>query len=545
MEDLEAPEPQEERPSGGLASAAMLMVALTFGSALVGMVRTILFAWRFGTEGPPNAFLQASRLPDLIYFLIAGGSLRAGFVPVFADMWAKGRRDEAWRTFSSLFWLMALLGASVVVVGIGFSPQLSVVVGPGWVTKHPELLPMCARLMRLMFPAQLFFVLGGLLMGTLNARHHFLWPGLGPILYNLFPIAAIAAATTGPDGLWFVALTVPVGALVGNVLVQILPLQRVGARLHACLDLSDEGLRKTLALAAPVIFGLAVAELNYTVTSILATIAEPSHGPSTLHYASLLWRAPTRIIGAGISIALFTSLAYHFAEGQEEGFKKDLLFATRTTLFLAVPVTLVLMILRHSVVALLYRHGQIGPAAADHVSETLLMYCLGIIPLNVYYLIARAFYARHDARTPVKIGVLGFCICAGAGWLLMHPLGVPGLALATAIGMTANTLLLWAILSRRLGGLHTVQILVMLKNLALPCAGLAAACLAGAYLTSIPRYDTMKGHVLALAIGGLLGGGAFVGLALWQRSEEMQMALRVVLRRRKGPSGGGISSSDG
>ncbi len=534
------PDDHDHRPSGGLASAAMLMVALTFGSALIGMVRTVLFAWRFGTEGPPNAFLQASRLPDLIYFLIAGGSLRAGFVPVFADMWAKGRRTEAWRTFSALFWAMFLLGGVVVVAGMTFSPQLAVIVGPGWVHEHPELLPLCARLMRCMFPAQLFFVLGGLLMGTLNARHHFLWPGMGPILYNLFPIAAIAAVggVPIPDGLWFVAFTVPIGAFVGNVLIQIPPLQRVGAKLSVRLDLSDEGLRRTLALAAPVVFGLAVAELNYTVTSILATIAEPSHGPSTLQYASLLWRAPTRIIGAGISIALFTSLAYHFAENDEEGFKKDLLFATRTTLFLAIPVTILLMILRHSVVALLYRHGQVAHEAADHISATLLMYCLGIIPLNIYYLVARAFYARHDAATPVKIGICGFCICAGTGWLLMHPLGVPGLALATAIGMTANTVILWIVLSKRMGGIHTVEILVMLKRLILPCVGLAAVCAAGAYLTSFAAYDTMKGHVLALALGGVVGGGAFLGLAVWQRSEEVQMAFRAVLRRRNRASGG-------
>lgn len=519
-------------PSSGLASAALLMIVVTFGSAIIGAVRTVLFAWRFGAEGPASAFFQASRIPDLVYFLIAGGALRSGFVPVFAQYWAQGRREEAWRTFSALFWFLTLLGASVVAVGIGFAPQLSVLIGPGWAREHQQLVPLCAQLMRLMFPAQLFFVLGGLLMGTLNARKHFLWPGLGPILYNLVVVIAIAFAT-GPDDLPMVAAVVPVGAFIGNVLVQLPPIRRLGGRLQFIFDLRDEGLRKTLLLAMPIIFGLAIAEIEFLIMAILATVADPVSGPSTLVYANLIWRTPTRVFGGGISIALFPSLAYHFAEGATEKFRRDFSFAVRTALFMAAPVTVGLIALAEPIVSLLYQHGEFTEAAVEQVASTLIIFSLGIVPLTLYYLVARAFYARHDTATPVTVGLIGLALCASSGWLLMKPLGVPGLALGIALATALNTGLLWGILERRVGRLGTVQTAHMFLRLMIPLGALTAVCLAATHLTPGLGYGTMITHLLALAVGVVGGGSLYLGLASLMRFEELELATSV-LRRRSG-----------
>ncbi len=506
------------------------MVVVTFGSAVIGAVRTVLFAWKFGAEGAPNAFFQASRIPDLVFFLIAGGALRSGFVPVFAKYWAEGKRDEAWRTFSALFWFLTLLGGSVVAVGIAFAPQLSILIGPGWAAEHKDLLPLCARLMRLMFPAQIFFVLGGLLMGTLNARKHFLWPGLGPIIYNLVVVLAIVFAH-GVEDLPLVAMVVPIGALIGNVLVQIAPLARVGGRLQFLFDLKDQGLRLTLALAAPVIFGLAIAEIEFLLMSVLATVADPTSGPSTLVYANLVWRTPTRVFGGGISIALFPSLAFHFAEGASERFRRDFSFAVRTALFLAAPVTVGLVALAEPTVGLLYQRGEFSAAAVEQVSGTLLVFSLGIIPLTLYYLVARAFYARHDTWTPVLVGLIGVGACVLCGWLLMKPMGVPGLALAIVVATAVNTALLWVVLARRVGRLGTYQLTYMIARLLVPLAGLAAVCLGAAYLTPRLGYGTMMTRLLTLSVGLLGGGGVYLGAASLMRFEELKLAVSVLRRR--------------
>ncbi len=118
----------------------------------------------------------------LIYFLIAGGAARTAFVPVFTEYLAHGRRREAWRVFSTVFWLLLILGGVVVIGGSLFAPQVARLSALSWLGSAPERVDVCAHIMRIIFPAQLFLVLGSLLMGTLNAHKHCLWPapGAGP-----------------------------------------------------------------------------------------------------------------------------------------------------------------------------------------------------------------------------------------------------------------------------------------------------------------------------------------------------------------------------
>jgi putative peptidoglycan lipid II flippase len=294
----------------------------------------------------------------------------------------------------------------------------------------------------------------------------------------------------------------------------------------------DEGLRRALSLAGPVIFGLAVAEIEFLIMSILATVADPAAGPSTLVYANLVWRTPTRVFGGGISIALFPSLAYDFAEGSLEKFRRDFSFAVRTALFMAAPVAVGLLTLAEPTVGILYQRGEFGAEAVTQVAKTLVIFSLGIIPLTLYYLVARAFYARHDTRTPVLVGLIGLATCVASGWLLMKPLGVPGLAFALVLAGTVNVGVLWVLLSRQIGGLGGKQIAEMLIRLAVPLGGLAIVCIAAAHLTPRLGYGTMVTRLIILAIG--LGGGVvYCALSSLMKLEELNRAMGVLLKRRR------------
>jgi len=229
------------------------MVFATLGARVAGLVRVMVLA-RFGTTGEINAYYQAFVIPDLVYFLIAGGALRTGFVPVFTEYITKGKWNQAWKTFSSLLWILLILGGLIVAAGILAAPMLAVLIAPGWVGGEPELLKLCGHLMRIIFPAQLCFVVGGLLMGTLNAHKHFFWPAMGPIVYDFFIIggAVLAIAIPGTFGLPTIAYAVVLGALAGNVLLQIRPLAARDARLQRTLDIHDEGVKRVIKLALPM-----------------------------------------------------------------------------------------------------------------------------------------------------------------------------------------------------------------------------------------------------------------------------------------------------
>ena len=548
--DAEATQSEKVSPARqGLAAAAALMVVAIFLSAVTGLIRVMLLNWQFGIEGEVNAYVQAFRIPDFIYFLMAGGALRTGFVPVFTEYMATNRVKQAWKTFSSTLWLLVIFGTILTGLGIIFAPRLVELVAPGWVGSHPDLIALCTWIMRVMFPAQIFFVIGGLLMGTLNALKHFLWPAAGPIIYNLVIIGAILLAPM----LWGVstlAYAVLLGALLGSVLVQIPPLRKRGGRLLMLFDPRDEGMRRVIKLALPIVFGLAVAEINLIITTALATKVDPTHGPMILEDANRLWKLPTRMFGAGIAIALFPTLAEHYATGAVAAFRRDFSFGMRNTLFLVVPSAVGIMVLRYPLVRLLLERGQFAAEATALVADALLWFDPGIVGLAAVYILARSFYARHDTVTPVWVGAISISVCLAAALPLMRVMQVSGLALATSVSAIANaTMLVW-ILHRRVGGIVGPQMVHSMGKLVLPTTALGIICwgalvLSEHYLGTAGLVPRLVNLLLPMSLGALV----FISLAALLKMEELRSAVRLIRRRFSGrgtvPPAEDIQTSDG
>lgn len=527
------PEPTPQPPSvstavsRGLASAAILMIFATMGSRITGMIRTMVYARVFGLTPEYSVFVQAFRIPDLVYFLMAGGALRTGFVPVFSEYLAHGKRDQAWRVFSVVLWF--LVGFAIILVGAGivFAPALARLVAPGFTD---EQVADCARMMRVLFPAELFFVVGGLLQGALNANKHFLWPGLGPIIYNLFMIAgAIAAPYLW--GLDTVTYAVVIGAIVGNVSVQIPPLRRVGARLTLSLQSHDDGVKRVIRLALPVIFGLAIAEVVWVFVTALATRVDPLHGAAVMENANRLWKLPSGVFGAGVAIALFPSLSEKYALNDAPGYRRDFSFGMRNTLFLTIPAVLVIGLLRVPIVRLLLEGGKFGPEDTIAVANVLLWLTPGMLALGIVYILTRAFYARHDSVTPVFAGLLSIVACVATAFPLMR-LGLVGLGAATSLAGLANVLFLMVWLKRRVGLLDGRHILQSVLRSLPANIFLAASCV---FLT--PLVDRFigtggLGKLLSVLVPMGIGLVGFVALCGMMQVEELRTAWGLISRRR-------------
>jgi len=518
-----------------LAAAAGLMVVAIFLSAITGLIRVMVLAQLFGTKGNINAYIQAFSIPDFIYFLIAGGALRSGFVPIFSEYLAKGKVAQAWKTFSSTLWLLVIVGTGITGLGIIFARQLVVLISPGWVGQHPELIDLCVRLMRIIFPAEIFFVIGGLLMGTLNSLKHFFWPAMGPIVYNLVIIAGILLAFWQDKNLQILAGAGVVGALLGSFLLQIPPLRKRGGYLLMSFDPHDPGMQRVILLALPIIFGLAVAEINLIITRAIATDVDAEHGVMILEYANRLWKLPTRMFGAGIAIALFPTLAEHYVKGATAAFRRDFSFGMRNTLFLAIPSAIAIMVLCKPIIRLIFEHGAFTADNTDKVAHALLYFGPGIIGLATLYIVARAFYARHDTITPVWVGVISIGVCIAAALLLKDTMKVAGLALATSISAIVNTIILMWLLRKQVGNLDGARILRSQLNLLPPAAGLGIVC----WLTMVATEQYLGTAGLTARLAGLLmpmglGIITFIGLSALLRVEEMHSAWRLVKRRLTG-----------
>lgn len=517
--------------SRGLAAAAVLMMVTTLLSAITGLARASALTWGYGDTEELNAYFQAFRIPDFVYFLVAGGALRTGFVPIFSQYLVRGEHDRAWRTFSNCLWILLLVASVAVGLGMIFARPLTFLIAPGWHNPgQMHIFDLTTQLMRIMFPAEIFMLLGGLLMGTLNAQKHFLWPALGPICYNLLIIAA-ALASPRLWGLHTVAFAVPVAAFLCDIVLQTPPLRRRGARLLRVLDFRDEGFRRVMRLALPVIFGLAIAEIVTVVTSSLATWVDPANGATAFELANRLWKFPTRFIGAGIAIAVFAYLAEHYAREDEAAYRRDFSFGMRNTIFLTLPPTLIMILLREPIVRLLYP----GLSAVRvHITcDALFWYGLGILPLSLVYILARAFYARHDTMTAVWVGAISVVVCVTVAVPLGPVMGVSGLALATSLSNWANAGLLAVLLKRRVGSLDGARIATSLLRQAVPVAAFGAVCwLALATSVSYFGQASARAHLVNTFAPMVAATLVFVFLAWLFRVEELRSAGALLLRRK-------------
>jgi putative peptidoglycan lipid II flippase len=526
----------------GLASAAALMIFATLASSITGLARQMVFSREFGTTPEYNAYIQAFRIPDLFYFLIAGGALRTGFIPVFTQYVAEGRSDKAWRTFSVTFFLLLVLSVVGVAIGMAAAPWLArETVARGLAPGYQDL---CARLMRTMFPAQIFFIVGGLLMGTLNAQKHFTMPALGPITYNLviisgalasLPIARHAGLYEPQDQLpyrlWCLALFVVAGAALGSFFLQIPPLLRMGARLQAVLDLRDPGLQKLAVLALPVIIGLAVSEINFVVTTSIATLVSEK-AASLLDYPNRVLKLPPRMFGAGVAIVLFPTLAIHFAKGQMDAYRRDLALVMRSTLFLSIPAAIVSAALAVPIIRLLFEGHAFGREDTLGTAQVLYWSSFGIAPLSLQYIVARGFYALHETRVPLWTGIATAVLSAGLSLAVYRPLGVVGLAAVFSATSLFNVLVLTWLLRLRVGLLEGRRMLAMLGRLILPCVALGIVCYVGA--AAAERLVGTEGLLAKTltCLGPLAVGLAiFLALCVILKVEELQTAVSLVVSR--------------
>lgn len=513
-----------------VARAAVVMMAAIFISRVLGQLRdTAIAAW-FGQNAYTDVYRAAFSIPDLLFFLIAGGALSSSFVPVFTEYLTRGQEEEAWKVFSVVATFMTLVVTGFVLIGEIFARQLVPLVAPGFQSWQ---LDMTATLTRIVLPAQICFFLGGLMMATLYVRGHFLVPALGPIIYNLGIIAGgwLLGGHLGVAGLSWGALA---GAIVGNLLLQMVFLRRVGVRYQFSLHLRHPGVVKVGKLVLPVILGLSLPQVFVLINRAFASLLPPG-AVSALDNANKQMQAPLGIFAQAISIAVFPTLSAQAARGDMEAFRRTLLQGLRALWFLTVPISVLMMVLSTDIVSILLQYKKFTAYDTRITAEALVFYCIGLFAFSSQAILNRAFYAVQDTVTPVVIGTLVTLVFVPLNWWLMGPLAHKGLALAGSIAAILHVVWMLHALRRK------VQIPV--GQLGLPFARLVVASLLSGALGYVVRMQLVSSlnhagvhpklvSLLAIVLVLAVGGGTYLLLSRLLRAEEMDDALKALRRRR-------------
>ena len=497
-------------------------------SNLVGLLRQILISRAFGTGGDLDAFYVAQRFPDILFNLAAGGALASAFIPTFTGFLTRDDREGAWRLASGVMNLVFLALCATGLLAALFAPALvRHVLAPGFIAEDQQALTV--SLLRSLLLSTVVFGVSGLLMGILNAHQHFTLPALAPTFYWLGMIFGLLvwAPRWGVYGLAW-------GAVLGaglHLAIQLPGLRGLPAvRYWPDLGLRNPAAREVIRLMGPRLLGVAAVQLNFLVSTRLATYMLGG-SVSALTYAWQIFTMPQVIIAQSIAIAALPTFSAMVARDEINAMRASLADTLRGILFLALPATVGLLLLSTPVIALLFQRGDFDATSTALVAWALTFFTLGLVSHSVVEIVSRAFYALHDTRTPVLIGVgamglnvlLNFALAEVFTRLGWPPHG--GLALANTVATTFEMIGLAWIMRRRLGGLAFTRVWPGLWRTAL------AALYMGAILVLWLRY-TPALSVWIVGIGGVaLGGAAFWAVAYILRCPEARLLPRLVMEK--------------
>jgi putative peptidoglycan lipid II flippase len=510
-----------------VASATLVTMTLIGLSRITGIIRDIGRTTLFGRDWHTDAYVSAFSIPDLIYFLASGGALSAGFVPVFTGYLTKGEDEKAMRTFRVLMTYLGLLLLSLIVAFEVLAPQLVALLFPGMVGDEQKF-TLTVRLVRILLPAQFFFVLGSLFTGALWSLRYFTEPQVQSVLYNLFILfGGILGAQfcahwlgKGIEGMAIGALT---GAAVGAGLVQARKLWQVGMDFRPCFDWRDEGARQVLKLVIPVVFSLSVTQINAIILPRSFSSLLPHGAATAVEMANRIMQLPVALFGASVGIALFPTLSALATKEAIDDLRRQVASGLRTVLFMTVPTAVLMAVLREPIVALFFEYGRWKPSDTQATALALLFYSFGVPAMSCQQVLARGFYALRDTWTPVWVGLLSFALAFTLNAALVHsPLQQGGLALAFSISAWFNITLLAILLHKRLNGLEGSAFLKLIAWL-LP-SSVAMGLVATSSLSFLP-IGGVVGRLLRVSLPTLIGGIVFLALMFRSNLPEVQQVI--------------------
>ena len=516
-----------------LARAGLIVTVLFLASRVLGYVRTIAIAAAVPDVGDLGPFFAAFRIPDFLFQLVAAGALSSTLIPIIAGLFATDQEARAWRVVSTITTLM--LSALVLLAGVVllFAPGLVGVITPGFDEAE---LAQTTELTRIMVLSPMFLAAGAMATSILNARGRFAASALAPLVYNLGIIAGalILVPAFGVPGL---AYGVVLGA-AGHLLVQVPAVAGLGARLRPRVDIRDEQARLALVLMIPRAIGLGATQLVFLVMTSLASTLGPE-ALAEFSFAFAILQIPIGVIGVPLGIVLLPSLAREAATGATAGFAHLLGRGLAILAYVMIGIAALGIVVSQDIVRLLFGVADIGEPAILATADALAVFLLGLTAHSLIAVLARAFYALQDTKTPVAAALLAVVANIVIANLLIGPLGLNGLAAAIAIAAWLETVVLVVLLRARTAalapGLRHLGV-VMVKTLLVAIVGGAVAFGVETVLTD--RWGVDPGYVLLVVRSGTAvaaGGLVIVAGSLLLRIGELGTITGVLLdvaRRR-------------
>lgn len=439
-----------------------IVMAVLLLSRIFGFLRDWTVAHQLGSSAVTDTYYAAFTLPDLLSYLVAGGTLGMFFIPVFTKYVSGNREEEGWHVYSTIITCMTFV--LIVLIGFGeiFAPHLIHLLAPGF---DPSQQARVVFLTRLMLPAQLFLFLASMTGSVQNVKSRFLIPALGTVIYNLGIILGgwLLSPRIGVTGF---AVGVVGGAFCGYFVLQLFGLRSVGARFTPNLDLNHPGFRLFVKLSIPIMLALSFDITDEWVIRWFGSYLMPA-SITWLTYARTLMRLPQVLIGSAIGTASFPLMAHLHSQGDSETLNRTLNTTLKGLILFLVPLSALAVVLSKPLVYFVFSHTRLHEGDFQATGAALAFFSIGIFARSAQNLVARCFYAVHSTIMPAVIGTSVTLASFPIYWYCARRWDFKGLAIASSAVAIVFAAVSFAVLVRRT---HNRQVKDLLSCLAKMCA---------------------------------------------------------------------------
>ena len=520
--------------SAGVVSAAVFL------SRISGLVREMVMARLFGAGEAYDAFLLGFRIPNLTRDLFAEGALSSAFVPVFSGYLAtKGKREAAELSSLVATALLLVVGA-ICALGMVFSPQLVSLLASGF-ARVPGKFQLAVTLTRVMFPFLLLMALSAQAMGILNALNQFGVPALSSTCFNIGSVA-FGLGFGYTVGRWMgvsLIMSMAWGVVFGGLaqwLFQVPSLFLHGIFYRLRIDFAHPGLRNILRLMGPAILGNAAVQINVLVnTNFASSITDAAghviNGPvSWLSYAFRFMQLPLGLFGVAIASATLPAISRSAALGEMEDFRLTLSRSLGMVFLLTIPSSVGLIVLGPSMIGAVYQWGRFHASDTHQTALALACYSIGLAGYAAIKILAPAFYALNDARTPMLVSLASILInlAVASTMVKLAGLGHLGLALSTSAVALFGSAVLYILLRKRIGRMHGRALGASVAKILAASAAMGLAC----YFSSRGMHLWLGAGKIAqladLAVSLPLGVAVYYTVCRALRVAELEAAGRAL-----------------
>jgi putative peptidoglycan lipid II flippase len=500
---------------------------------VVGLAREIVAASFFGTKGPASAFTLAFQIPNLVSNLFANAALSAAFVPVFTDLLTQGRKREAFRLASTLFWIILIvLGAVTAFFILAAGVIMPLFMGA---TFKVPLEMLTVGLSQVLFPVVLILGLNGLLVGILQSYDHFTIPAISPAVWNVVIIVLLVVLRPhfqggyeNGDQLYAYAIAILIATFV-QMLMALGALGRIDFRLQLSVDWHDPRIRQVFTLMLPVTIGLGIVNLDQLINSVFGTLVS-DQAPRAIDNAFRIYMLPQGLFSVAVATVLFPTLSRMASRRDVASMRRTVGVGMRQINLLLIPAAAFIIVLTTPIVKLVFERGEFNTESTHLVSIALFWFAFSLPFGGVNLLLTRVFFAVQRPWIPTRLAALNIVVDIIVSVGLYKPLGIAGLIIGTVAANAVMTALQLHRLRAGLNGrLEGAQTMMITARITLASVLLGAVSWAVWWALNRLLGSSLPAQIVSVGGAGVAGVFVYVRAVFAMRVPEAHQVHRLIM----------------